>query len=541
MTAASFESAGYQPTVVGAVRRYSIMVFALALAGLIAAIGYAHHSPVTYRAQGSVTVAIPQTQANPEPAQYLDSQVLLMESPATAQKAATLADSTLQNKALSASDFSVYSGSLSISPPTGAAQGAFGSSIIQVAFTASAAKTAQVGVNSFLQAFIDERSATLAAQFQKAIGGIDSMILQTTNLPQQSTLETQRTQLLIEEQIALAQPPTAALALEPTSPASGSWKRVGMIGLVIGLLVGVALAYARASRRRGFIDRQDPAALYGVPLIGEIPAFDEKGVPRSNANVARGLPVTANPDSAVAEAFRFAAGFLERIRAERGPQLSLVFVSPRSGTGKSTVVANLALAIADGGTHVLAVDADAGNGNLTARLLPGIPATGGLEEVLAGERRLADCIQASPLNDAVSVLRAGPPPQHRVAGAARSKAASALLATVKSRFDVVLIDSPAFLQVAGATELVDSSDAAIIVLSPSELIQDHLEMVDRLRLIGVDIVGYIYNRAPAPPRLARNRRNGSQARWLDALVLPADDGNRPLNGGGSRLAEPGDR
>jgi Mrp family chromosome partitioning ATPase len=541
MTAASFESAGYQPTVVGAVRRYSIMVFALALAGLIAAIGYAHHAPVTYRAQGSVTVAIPQTQANPEPAQYLDSQVLLMESPATAQKAATLADSTLQNKALSARDFSVSSGSLSISPPTGAAQGAFGSSIIQVAFTASAAKTAQVGVNSFLQAFIDERSATLAAQFQKAIGGIDSMILQTTNLVQQSALRTQRTQLLVEEQIALAQPPTAALAVEPTSPAGGSWKRVGLIGLVIGLLVGVALAYARASRRRGFIDRQDPAALYGVPLIGAIPAFDEKGAPWSNANVARGLPVTANPDSAVAEAFRFAAGFLERIRAERGPQLSLVFVSPRSGTGKSTVVANLALAIADGGTHVLAVDADAGNGNLTARLLPGIPATGGLEEVLAGERRLADCIQASPLNDAVSVLRAGPPPQHRVAGAARSKAASALLATVKSRFDVVLIDSPAFLQVAGATELVDSSDAAIIVLSPSELIQDHLEMVDRLRLIGVDIVGYIYNRAPAPPRLARNRRNGSQARWLDALVLPADAGNRPLNGGGSRLAEPGDR
>jgi hypothetical protein len=98
------------------------------------------------------------------------------------------------------------------------------------------------------------------------------------------------------------------------------------------------------------------------------------------------------------------------------------------------------------------------------------------------------------------------------------------------------------LQVAGATELVDSSDAAIIVLSPSELIQDHLEMVDRLRLIGVDIVGYIYNRAPAPPRLARNQRNGPPTRSLDALpmVLPADSGNRRVNGGGSRLGEPRD-
>jgi Mrp family chromosome partitioning ATPase len=542
MTGATIESAGYEPTVLGAVRRYIIMVSAFALAGLIAAIGYAHHSPVTYRAQASVTVAIPQTQVNPEPAQYLDSQVLLMESPATAQKAATLADTTLQNKALSASDFSVSSGSLSISPPTGAAQGAFGSSIIQVAFTASAAKTAQVGVDSFLQAFIDERSATLAAQFQNAIGGIDRTILETTNLVQQAALETQRTQLLVDEQIDLAQSPTAALASEPTSPASGSWKRTGIYGLVIGLLIGAGVAYARASRRRSYIDRQNPATLYGVPLIAEIPAFDEKRAPRPNRQVAQGLPVTADPDSSVAEAFRFAAGFVERIRAERGPRLSLVFVSPLSGTSKSTVVANLALAMADGGTRVLAVDADASNGNLTARLLPGIPAAGGLEGVLAGERRLADCIQASPLNNAVSVLRAGPAPQHRVAGAARLKAASALLATVKSTFDVVLIDSPAFLQVAGATELVDSSDAAIIVLSPSELIQDHLEMVDRLRLIGVDIVGYIYNRAPAPPRLARNQRNGPPTRSLDALpmVLPADSGNRRVNGGGSRLGEPRD-
>ena len=541
MKAASIESVGYEPTVVGAVRRYRVMVLAFALAGLIAAIGYAHHSPRTYRGQGSITVAVPQTYLNQDPTEYLDSQVLLMQSPAVAQQAATLAGAALHDNALSASDFALSGGFLSINPPSGAAQGAYGSSIIQVAFTAPAAKTAQVAVNSFLQAFINERSATMAAQFQAAVGGIDKAIVETIDVPQRSALEAQRNQELANEQIDLAQTPTAALAVEPTSPASGSWKRVGVIGLVIGLLIGVAVAYARANRRRTFVGRQDPAALYGVPLVGEIPTFDEKRALWSNGKAASSLPVTADPDSAVAEAFHFAAGFLERIRAQRGPQLSLVFVSPLSGTGKSTVVANLALAIADGGTRVLAIDADAGNGNLTAQLLPGIPPAGGLEQVLAGERWLADCIQVSPLNDAVSVLRADPPPQHRVAGAARSKAASSLLATAKSRFDIVLIDSPGFLEVAGATELADSSDAAIIVLSPSELIQDHLEMVDRLRLIGVDIIGYIYNRASAPHRPARNLRNGSPAHSLDAqpMTLGADSRNGRVNGGGSRPAEPG--
>jgi Mrp family chromosome partitioning ATPase/capsular polysaccharide biosynthesis protein len=520
MKAASIESAGLEPTVFGAVRRYRIMVIAFALAGLIAAVGYAHYATSTYRGQASITVSIPPTEQNQDAAQYLDSQVLLMESPAVAQQAASLADTTLKNKSLSAGDFSVPGGSLSINPPVGAANGAFGSSIVQVAFTAPTAKIAQVGVNSLLQAFINARSTTIAAQYQNAIGGIDNAIEETTSKSQQAALVSQRTQLLVNEQIDLAQLPTAAWAIEPTSPASGSWKRVGVIGLVIGLLIGVGLAYARASRRRGFIDRRDPAALYGAPLIGEIPPLDGGKALRSNEKAAQ------------AEAFRFAAGSLERIRAQRGPWVSLVFVSPRSGTGKSMVVANLALAIADGGTRVLAVDANAGDGDLTAQLLPGVAADGGLEQVLAGERELADCVQPSPLNDAVSVLGAGPAQQHRVTGAARSKATSAMLATAKYSFDIVLIDSPALLQVADATEMVDSSDAAIIVLSPNELVRDHLEMVDRLNFIGATIVGYIYNRTPMSSQPARYQRSGAPARSLEALTaaLSGDSGSQPWNG-----------
>jgi Mrp family chromosome partitioning ATPase/capsular polysaccharide biosynthesis protein len=544
MKGASIESAGGEPTVVGAVRRHSVMVVAFTLAGLIAGIGYAHYERHTYQGQASITVAMPQTLQNQDPAQYLDSQVLLMETSAVAQKAASLADATLHDTSLSASDFSVSRGSLSVAPPIGAAQGAYGSSIIQVTFTAPNAKTAQVGVNSFLQAFIDTRSATMAAEFQGTIAGVDNTIEKTTDPTQRAALENQRTQLLVNEQIDSAQLPTAAWAAEPASPAGGSWERVGVIGLVIGLVIGVALAYARASRRRVIIDRQDPAALYGVPLIGEIPALGEEKA-RSNGKMAHGRPVTGDPQySSVAEAFRFAAGALERIRAERGPQLSLIFVSPLSGTGKSMVVANLALAIANGGTRVLAVDADARDGDLTARLLPGIPAGGGLEEVLAGERQVVDCIQPSPLNDAVSVLRAGPAPRHRVAGAARLKAASALFAAAKSSFDIVLIDSPALLRVADAMELVDSSDAAIIVLSPNELIRDHLETVDRLKLIGTSIVGYIYCLAPALPWPARHQRNGSPVRSLDALAMAfsGDSGNRRLNDPGNRrLNDPGNR
>ena len=148
---------------------------------------------------------------------------------------------------------------------------------------------------------------------------------------------------------------------------------------------------------------------------------------------------------------------------------------------------------------MLAVDADAGAGDLTARLLPGTPADGGLEEVLAGQKPLPHCIQPSPLSNAVAVLGSGPPLPRRVTGAGPLESGVCAARHGEVSFDVVLIDSPAFLQVADATELVDASDAAIIVLSPNELIRDHIEMVDRLKLMRSDVVGYIQPRADACP------------------------------------------
>jgi Mrp family chromosome partitioning ATPase/capsular polysaccharide biosynthesis protein len=531
MKDASAEAAMFEPTVLGAVRRYRILVVVFAVLAMVAAYGYTKYTGKTYRAQASVTAPIPQTQQNVQAAQYLDSQVLLMESPSVAQRAAQIANSTLAGNVLSASDFS-GSGSASVTPPEGAAAGSYGASIIEVAFTATSPKVAQVGANSLVQAYVDVRAATIAAQYNNEIAGLDKVIIQTVDPTQQKVLDEDRNQELVNEQVDLAQQPTVVGAAEPTSPVTGGVKRTVIYGLLAGLVVGATIAYALASRRRGFRDRQDPAALYGVPLLGEIPAFEAARSLRSNGAVTRGLPMTADPHSAVAEAFRFTARSLERIRAERGPRLSLVFVSPIAGLAKSTVMANVTLALAEGGTRVLAVDADAGDGDLTARLLPGTPPDGGLEQALAGQQPLTNCVQSSPLSGAVSVLGSGPAPQQRVTGAARSKAAATLLATAKSSFDIVLIDSPALLQVAEAAELVDASDAAIIVLGPNELIRDHLEMVNRLKLMGADVVGYIYNRAPMPPQLARYQRNGSSAHpaELQAAGLPAHPNGQSLNG-----------
>jgi Mrp family chromosome partitioning ATPase len=110
---------------------------------------------------------------------------------------------------------------------------------------------------------------------------------------------------------------------------------------------------------------------------------------------------------------------------------------------------------------------------------------------------------------------------------------SALLAEAKSRFDIVLIDSPALLRVADAAELVSAADAAVIVVNPSDRIADHLEMADRLKQSKTDVVGYLYNRAPARPYAAHH--GGPQVRPVPGMrpsLLTAqsrDDESRPAS------------
>ena len=140
-----------------------------------------------------------------------------------------------------------------------------------------------------------------------------------------------------------------------------------MIGLVAGLLVGAALAYVLSVRRRGIAGWQDPAVIYGVPMIAQIPVFKDG----STGCRWPTIPIRPWLRHFVSLRYRWSGYVL------RNPATSLAFISLLGDAGKSTVVANLALAMAEGGTRLLAVDADPADDGLTTRLLPGVQIAGG--------------------------------------------------------------------------------------------------------------------------------------------------------------------
>ncbi len=267
-------------TVVDAVRRYRVMVIAVAILGFVVAVGYSLVQPKVYRAEAFITmpqqVSLQGQQTNP--GQYLDGQVLLLQSQNVAQRAATIANATLHGNMLTSSDFYGSGSSLEISPPTTAAPGAYGATVVGVSFAASTAQLAQVGTNAVIQAYDKARSAAIRSQDNAAIAGIGNAIggtnfqlagviasrapnganLEQELLAQRAALINQQSQALVNEQIDLAQQPS--VATEPATTANHKWALDGGIGLVIGIGIGVALAYARASRRRRTIDDSSGSA-----------------------------------------------------------------------------------------------------------------------------------------------------------------------------------------------------------------------------------------------------------------------------------------
>src|SRR5438105_15936512 len=103
----------------------------------------------------------------------------------------------------------------------------------------------------------------------------------------------------------------------------------------------------------------------------------------SGAAAATPLVMLADPHSAAAEAYRSLAANLQFAYADR--QLQTIGVtSAAEGEGKSTTVANLAIALAQSGRRVIVVDADLRRPGL--HTLFGLPRDDGLSTVLLGDQ-----------------------------------------------------------------------------------------------------------------------------------------------------------
>lgn len=582
------DSFRFEPTLWGAIRRYRYLVLGLIVVGAVAGAGINKLIPKTY--DGNASLAIPPSQAqtvfglsqSQDPDQYISEQVTLLQSQQVANKAASIVNAEFHRPVLTGDDIS---GGLTVTPPapsSGPSTASTAVDTVPITFSWSGPKIAAAGANAVLTAYEDVRNDTIKAQTTAAVSNINASVAaidqqlgsiqsqlnaldqqqaqaaaqqqaqqqatisaggrvapsppptpsaqQQALTLQQNSLNTRKSDLLqrlddyqVNEQLALSQQPTTVPAIENDTPSNHHLVRYVGLGAVIGLILGTAIAYLLALRRRRFSDRFDPEGLYLAPLLGDIPEFRSE-------QLSGALPVGDHPDSATAEAYRFVAASLRVIRSTEGPT-ALAFTSARIRAGKTTSTANVALALAHSGSRVLAVDADFVRQQMSRELLGPDVSGSGLLDVLEGRGTITEVGHASPAapNGLLTVLTGGAE-NVRLTGVSEALTRE-FIATAKESFDFILIDGPPVLQAASATEMLRCSDGVVMVLNHDELIQDHPEVIERLQLMEVRVVGYVYNRAPLrreltsyytslSPASSRVYMNGTRE-----LVAPTVDSN----------------
>ena len=274
-------------------------------------------------------------------------------------------------------------------------------------------------------------------------------------------------------------------ALEPSHPQKA---RVMALALFLGLFAGTGLALVREWKDQRLRSTQEISALLGLPVLGAIPSMS---TPKQTPAV-RGQKVRISPDSREAEAFRTVRTAVF-FGAPKDEARTILFTSPAPGEGKSTVTANLGIAIAQAGQRVLIVDCDFRR-PMQHKIFTLDRRVKGLSSVLAGEMTLEEATDHTGLEN-LDILTCGPEVSNP-AEMLNSESFARIVERLASKYDRILIDSPPVVAVADALILAALCDATVLVLRAQSSTRK-ISMQARESLAGVDarILGVVVNDA----------------------------------------------
>ena len=293
---------------------------------------------------------------------------------------------------------------------------------------------------------------------------------------------------------------TTQTALVPESPVAPNIPLNLTLGVLIGLALGYGIALLRSAMDNRIHSLKDLEQLTDKPLLGGI--VDDRDSKKNR------LIVNSQSQGPRAESYRALRTNLQFVDVDSPGQVRVV-TSPHPADGKTTTALNLAFTLSQAGSRVAVVEGDLRLPSMAEYL--GIEGGAGLTDVLIGNAELADVIQRWGRTQ-VHVLVAGriPPNPSELLGSAEMEA---VLKSLESQFDAVIIDTPPVLSVIDAAVIGKKTGGVLLVVAAGSTKKQDVENSLRvLETAGANVLGVVATRLPAKGSAADSYGYGNYGR-----------------------------
>jgi len=267
---------------------------------------------------------------------------------------------------------------------------------------------------------------------------------------------------------------------------------VAALGLVLGLLAGVALAIVRSLFMGGIRNPQEIEAHTGLNVYSVVPFTQEQlAIEQRISAKTPGMQLLAisNPESPPIESLRSLRIALQFAALESGNNRVMI-TGATPGVGKSFISANFAAIMAVAGKRVVLVDADMRKGHIHQQF--GTQRENGLSELLAGMIGTDQAIRRGLVPN-LDLITTGKLPLN-AADMMMSETFAKLLDTLSAQYDLVIIDTPPVLVAADAAAASVLAGVVLLVARADQTQLGELnESAKRLTQVGKPASGVIFN------------------------------------------------
>jgi succinoglycan biosynthesis transport protein ExoP len=497
-----------------------LIVGALAL-GVLGGVEVHHATGAEYTASGQLLVDAPSTtpfnssvaagkNIDMQTEQEIASSLLVVDAAAKALDEPGLQGSDLQKKL-----------TVSVSPNT---------EILQLGYTDSRPAEAARRLNAVMTAYLSQRQETAAAALKGITQGLDAQLkplLASYNalsnqingfangdgtakdyaLSERASVATQiaavQSDLASYQAVSTTPGQILAPAVAPAAPAGIGSSLLAAIGGVVGLSLGILLAWLASVFDRRVRDSRDVLRHLGAPVLVTLPRSPGRLLTRGS-----GLLAVGSSSSRLAEAYRTLALRVALATDQHDPRAVLV-VEPRTLGRSAAVAANLAAAYTETGEEVLLIEADLRRPRLRQRLAGRVgPETAVRMEAAAGSWPYRPVTVDAGGAGGFTLV-----PGRRVPTALRALAESESEGRMLRTGPTLIVNAPAVLTHPDALAVAHWTDGVVVVCDPGGLRRTDLDQVrEFLAATGTPVLGLVVTRTPGG--------------WIGRLALRANDALR---------------